>query len=183
MGAVILATRESGTAVVYFEKFVKAKPENPAGHYALGIAYFTAGEYEKAKTQLREVESDPKAAAGAEYFLGRIARLDGDLNDAARRLRKSIELMPSFSEAHTELARVWMLEKKMDQARTELDRAVRLDPTSFQGNEQLLVLYRRTHDPRAEKQAELLKKLDEERSRRAELMLRTIEVRPYEVRP
>jgi hypothetical protein len=40
------------------------------------------------------------------------------------------------------------------------------------------VLYKRTHDPRAEKQAELLKKLDEDRSKRAELMLRTIEVRP-----
>jgi tetratricopeptide (TPR) repeat protein len=178
MGAVILATRDTGTAVIYFEKFVRAKPENPAGHYALGIAYFTAGEYERAKVQLREVESNPKTAAGAEYFLGRMARLDGDLNDAARRLRQSIELMPSFSEAHTELARVLMLQKKMDEAHAELDRAVRLDPTSFQGNEQLLALYRRTHDPRAEKQAEVLKKLDEERSRRAELMLRSIEVRP-----
>jgi hypothetical protein len=42
----------------------------------------------------------------------------------------------------------------------------------------LLVLYKRTHDARAVKQSELLKKLDEDRSKRAELMLRTIEVKP-----
>ncbi len=178
MGAVILATRDAGAAATYFENFVKAEPANPQGHYALGIAWFTAGEYEKAKAEMQKIESNPKTAAGAEYFLGRIARLDGDLDDAVRRLRKSIDLMPSFSEAHTELGRVLMLQGKLDEAHAELDRAVRLDPTSFQGNEQLLALYRRTHDPRAEKQAEVLKKLDEERSRRAELMLRSVEVRP-----
>ena len=178
MGAVILVTRDAGAAATYFQKFVQAEPANPKGHYALGIAYFTAGEYEKAKAEMQGIENNPKTAAGAEYFLGRIARLDGNLDDAARRLRKSIELMPSFSEAHTELGRVLMLERKLEEAHSELDRAVQLDPTSFQANEQLLALYRRMHDPRAEKQAEVLKKLDEERSRRAELMLRSVEVRP-----
>ena len=48
----------------------------------------------------------------------------------------------------------------------------------FSANEQLLALYKRTHDSRAAEQAQLLKKLDEDRSKRAELMLRTIEFRP-----
>jgi Tfp pilus assembly protein PilF len=73
---------------------------------------------------------------------------------------------------------VYMLRGNLEQARAELDRALQLDPDSFQGNNELLVVYRRTHDPRAEKQAELLKKLDQDRSKRAELMLRTVEVRP-----
>ncbi|HEY3937950.1 MAG TPA: tetratricopeptide repeat protein [Bryobacteraceae bacterium] len=178
MGTVILDTRDAAAAADYFRKFVKAKPADPRGHYALGIAYFASGDYPKAKEELRMVESNPKTAAGGEYFLGRMALLDGDADEAARYLRKSIERRPTFSESHTELARVLMSEGNLNEAHTELERALRLDPTSFQGNQQLLVLYGRTNDPRAEKQEEFLKKLDQERSRRSELMLRTIEVRP-----
>ncbi|MGI9075553.1 MAG: tetratricopeptide repeat protein [Bryobacteraceae bacterium] len=178
MGSVILSTRDAASAAGYFEKFVKANPADSRGHYALGIAYFASGDYSKAKEEMRRVASGSKVGAGAEYFLGRIARLEGELEDAARHLHKSIELKTSFSEPHTELARVCMLQGNLDEARAELDRALWLDPRSFQGNNELLVLYKRTRDPRAEKQAEFLKKLDEDRSKRAELMLRTIEVRP-----
>jgi tetratricopeptide (TPR) repeat protein len=178
MGSVILTTRDAATASSYFQKFVKAEPADSQGHYALGIAYFASGDYDKAKQEMRNLTNDPKRAAGAEYFLGRMARLDGELDDATRHVEKSIELKPTFSESHTELARVYMLRGNLEAARSELDRALRLDPGSFQGNNELLVVYRRTHDSRADKQAELLKKLDQDRSRRAELMLRTVEVRP-----
>ena len=178
MGSVILKTRDAAAAAGYFEKFVKARPTDAGGHYALGLAQFASGDYGKAKEEMRIAERSPAAAAAAEYYLGRIARLEGDTDEAVRKLRKSIELMPKFSETHTELARISLLQGNMAGARAELERALRLAPESFQANEQLLVLYKRTHDARAGKQAEVLKKLDEERSRRAELMLRTIEVRP-----
>jgi Flp pilus assembly protein TadD len=178
MGAVILtSTRDAATACGYFEKFVKARPASPSGHFALGVAYFSSGDYEKAETEMLKLENSPKAAE-AEYFLGRMARRKGNTDEALRRLRKSIGLMPSFAESHTELARVYMLEGDLRKAQTELERAVDLDAESFQANSQLLVLYRRTHDPRAAQQQDLLTKLDEERSRRAELMLRTVEFRP-----
>ena len=178
MGLVILRTRDAATAATYFQKFVNAIPQDVKGHYALGIAYFASGDYVKSKAEMQTAQRDSGTAAGAEYFLGRIACIDDQLEEAARHLRKSIQLLPSFSESHTELARALMLEGNLTDAHAELDRALQLDPDSFQGNERLLVLYRRTHDPRAEKQAELLKKLDEDRSKRAELMLRTIEFKP-----
>ena len=178
MGYVILQTRDPASAVPYFRKAIDAKPREVKGHYALGIAYFASGDYAKSQEEMREVENNPKTAGGAEYFLGRIAREQNNLDDAMLHLRKSIELMPDFAESHTELARVYMLQKNLDKAKTELDNALRIDANSFQANLQLLVFYRRTHDARAADQAELVKKLDEERSRRAELMLRTVEVRP-----
>lgn len=177
MGVVILGTRDAATASTYFEKFVKARPSNPSGHFALGVAYFSSGDYDKATSEMLRVENSPKAA-GAEYFLGRMARLEEQMDEALRHLQKSIELMPSFAESHTELARVYMLEGDLQKAQGELDRAVKLDPQSFQANSQLLVLYKRTHDARAAQQQQLLTKLDQERSRRAELMLRTVEFRP-----
>jgi len=104
--------------------------------------------------------------------------LEGDIEEAARRMRVALTLRPKFSEPHTELARIALLKGNMQEAQSELERALRLSPEDFQANEQLLVLYKRTHDSRATAQAELLKKLDEERSKRAELMLRTLEMRP-----
>ncbi len=178
MGYVILSTRDAATAAGYFENFVRARPAEVKGHYALGIAYFASGDYVKAKSEMQRVENDSKTAGGAAYFLGRIARLEDHFDAAARYLRKSSELMPAFAESHTELGRVRLVEGNISEAQAELERAVQLDPRSFQGNMQLLALYRREHDPRAEQQAEIVKKLDEERSRRAELMLRTVEVRP-----
>jgi tetratricopeptide (TPR) repeat protein len=178
MGSVILTTRDAGTASAYFKKYVEAKPADPRGHFALGVAHFSSGDYVNAKVEMRTVENNAGTAGGAEYFLGRIARLENDLETATKYLQKSIQILPNYSESHTELARVLMLEDRDKEAQEELDRALKLDPTSFQANERLLVLYRRTHDPRADKQAAVLKKLDQERSKRAELMLRTIEVRP-----
>lgn len=178
MGSVILTTRDAGTASAYFKKYVAVKPADPRGHFALGVAYFSGGDYKNARPEMLRVENDPATAGGANYFLGRMARLDNDLESATKYLQKSIQILPNYSESHTELARVLMLKDRDKEADEELERALQLDPTSFQANERLLVLYRRTHDPRAEKQAAVLKKLDQERSKRAELMLRTIEARP-----
>lgn len=178
MGLVILSTRDAATAAQYFKKFVQAKPQEMKGHYALGVAYFASGDDASSKEEMLKARSNPKTAGGAEYFLGRMARREENLEEAVLHLRKSIELLPKFSEPHTELARIWMSEGKLPEARAELDHALLLDSGSFGANEQLLVLYKRTHDKRAERQAEIVKKLDEDRSRRAELMLRTIEVRP-----
>ena len=177
MGYVTLATREASGAVAYFRKYVNANPQNPAGHYALGIAYFTAGEYPDAKRELHIAERSDKAA-GADYFLGRIARIEGDMNGAIALLRKSMALSPDFAPAHTELARVWIAQNKLPDAERELNKALQLDSDNFMANEQLLAVYRRTKDPRAVQQSERLKKVDEERSRRAELMLRSVEFKP-----
>src|SRR6185437_10480948 len=177
MGFVILQTRDAATAAGYFQKFVAAEPGNAKGYYALGIAYYASGDYAKCKEEMHRVQNDPKTAGGAEYFLGRMARQEGDLDGAAAHLRKSIVLLPDFAESHTELARIFMVKKDLPEAEAELDRAIRLDPKSFEANMQLLVVYRRLHDPRAEKQAELVKKLDASRSKRAELALRTVEAR------
>jgi Flp pilus assembly protein TadD len=178
MGTVILTTRDAATASRYFKKALDARPHDEKGRYALGVAYYAAGDYANSKTEMLSVENNPKLAGGAAYFLGRIARRENDAESAERYLRKAIKLMPGYAEPHTELARVCLLKDDLAGTRTELDRALQLDPRSFQANTQLLVLYKRMHDPLAGKQAELVKQLDEDRSRHAELMLRTIELRP-----
>jgi hypothetical protein len=67
----------------------------------------------------------------------------------------------------------------LEDAKAAIDRALSLDPESFLANSTLLAIYQRTHDSHTEEQTARLKKLDEARGKRQELMLRSIEVKPY----
>lgn len=176
LGTVVLKTRDGASAGAYFETYLKLRPGDLNANYALGLALFAGGDYEGCSARMNAAKADPQLEAAAEYYLGRIARLEGKLPEAKERLARSARLSPRMAEPHVELARILLQERDTANAQQELNRALQLAPQNFQANEQLLLLYRRTHDSRADGQAERLKKLDEERSRRAELMLRGIEI-------
>jgi tetratricopeptide (TPR) repeat protein len=125
------------------------------------------------------LSKDPKAEAGATYFLGRVARVQGNYDEALAYIERSLKLLPSFAESYTELGRIRMRQDQIEPARSAIEHALALDPDSFQANTALLALYQRTHDPRAQDQAVRLRSLDDQRSKRLELMLRSIEMKPY----
>lgn len=179
LGAVILSSGDGGTAVKYLKAFVAARPAEARGHFALGVAYFSSNDYDQCRKEMQIAGKDPKSEAGAEFFLGRIGRIEENLDEAASHLERSTKLSPSFAEGYAELARVRLRQDRTDDAKAALDRAISLDPDSFQANAALVLLYQKTHDPRLVEQGAKLRKLDAARSKRQELMLRTIEVKPY----
>jgi tetratricopeptide (TPR) repeat protein len=179
IGAVLLGSGSSAGAVPYFTKYASARPRDTRGHFALGVAYFASGDYESCRNQMLGLSKDPKAEAGAAYFLGRVARVEGNYDEALTYIERSIKLLPSFAENYTELGRIRMRQDQLEAARAAIEQALKLDSESFQANTALLALYQRTHDPRAQEQAVRLRNLDEKRSKRLELMLRSIEMKPY----
>ena len=179
MGSIVLTARDAASAIPYFQTYLAARPQDPRGHFALGVAYFAANEFENCRKEMEIAAKDPKTGTGAAYFLGRIARINENFDEAALFLERAIRQAPSFAEAYSELARVRMHQDRMADARAAIERALSLSPDSFQANSTLLALYQRAHDPRAPEQAARLKTLDEERGRAMELMLRSVEVKPY----
>lgn len=179
MGSVVLNSRDPATAIPYFQAYVAARRADVRGHFALGIAYFAAGDYANCRSEMLAVSKDPKTAAGAAYFLGRVARINESFEEAAALLNRAISLSPGFAQAWAELAHVRLEQDRLEEARLTIERALALNPESFQANSTLLAVYRRTHDPRAGEQAERLRGLDEAREKSMELMLRSIEVKPY----
>src|ERR1022692_1592083 len=149
------------------------------GHLALGAAYFASMDYDRCRAEMSGIAKDPKTEAGAAYYLGRVARMDENYDEALTYLERAIKLVSSFAEAYTELARVRIGQGQLAAARTAVDRALALDPESFLANSALLTVLQLTHDSGAAQQAARLRTLDAERSRRRELLLRTIEVKPY----
>ena len=179
MGSIVLNSRDAADAVPYFRTYVAARPQDPRGHFALGIAYFAAKDYENCRTEMLGVSRDPKTEVGAAYFLGRVARINENFDEAATFLNRAISLSPDFAQAYAELAHVRLRQDRLDDARAAINRALSLSPNNFQANSTLLTLYQRTRDPRAAAQAARLNEIDQEREKAMELMLRSVEVKPY----
>jgi len=150
MAAILLGSGNSAGAIPYFAKYVAARPHDARGHFALGVAYFASGDYDSCRTEMLGLSKDPKAEGGATYFLGRVARVQGNYDEALAYIERSLKLLPSFAESYTELARIRMRQDQIEPARSAIEHALALDPDSFQANTALLALYQRTHDPRSQ---------------------------------
>jgi tetratricopeptide (TPR) repeat protein len=179
LGAVAVQGRVPSEAVPYFRKYCQLKPADPRGRFALGTAYFYAKDYEAARKELAPIADNPATAAGAHYLLGRVAMQDDRLDEAAMNLRRAVGLNPRNADAWAELGLVYTRQENYTEAQKTLDRAVALDPEGFLPNLNLLVLYQRSKDSRAEQQKSLFEEIKKKRTEKQESLLRTIEVRPY----
>ncbi len=179
MGLVALQGHDPSEAVPYFQKYALKNPKDPRGRFAVGAAYFYAGEYDEAKREMQAVTGSPEASGGAHYYLGRIAKIDQDLETASGHLQKAVRLLPDFADAHAELGLVYTRQNDYGSASRELQRALDLDANNYLANTNLLILYSRTKDDRTAAQTVRVKQLQNEREKRLDLLMRTIEVRPY----
>jgi tetratricopeptide (TPR) repeat protein len=179
LGSVALYGRDPDRALSYFEKYVKTKPEDPRGRFALGVVRFYLTDYEEATRDLRGVADKPKTAAGAHYFLGRIAKLQDNLPLAEIELKQAIAADPHFANALAELGLIDIRLRKYDAAGDELDRAFALEPDNFDVNADLLILYQKKGDPRAAQQQARFEEIKKKQAEDEHLLWRTIEVKPY----
>lgn len=179
LGSVLLETRHADDAVASFRKYVTLKPHDPRGKFALGVVYYSLADFSSAAREMTTIANDKETAAGAHYFLGRIAKEQDDDALAEKHLQKSIALLPDFAESRAELASVWIRMERYSDAETEVKRALAIDANSYLANAALLALYKRTADPRTKEQATKVQEIVKRRNERQELMLRTIEARPY----
>ena len=178
-GAVELQGASGWLAIPYFKKFVAARPADPRGHFALGVAEFTGQDYDASAKQMNMIAGNKETTAGAEYYLGRIAKAESDWEAAAGHFKKSIAADPNYAESHAELGLAKMHLKDLAGARKEIDRALELNSDSYIANGNLLALLQRTKDPGVKAQEQKMRALDLKRSKEQELMVRTISVRQY----
>jgi tetratricopeptide (TPR) repeat protein len=178
LGTVQVQGRDKERAVNSFEKYVALRPNDPRGLFALGVAQFYIADYAAATTNLRVASKSKESAAGAHYFLGRIARAQDNLPTAESELLQAVAANPQFVDAMAELAWVHIRQGHTSEAGRELENAFALDPENFRVNANLLVLYQKTGDPRTAQQQARLEEIKKKRAEDEQLLWRTIEVRP-----
>ena len=179
LGAVALHRRDPGEAIPYFKKYIALRPEDMRGTFAIGAAAFQAHDFALARVELQKAAARAETAAGANYFLARIAREEGDLDEGLRLARKAVEVDPRYAEAYAELGILYMRKRETDKAEQALGRCLELDPDNYLGNYHLLMLYQRTKDGREEAQARRFEELKQRREEKADEFRRVIDVRPY----
>jgi tetratricopeptide (TPR) repeat protein len=178
LGAVAVQGRSPEDAVPYFRKYSQFRPNDPRGQFGAGVAYFYAKNFDAAATELKPIADRPETQAGVHYLLGRIAMAQDDLPAAQSELRKAVAGGGS-ADAWAELGLVYLRQRDYEEARRALDRALALDPEGYLPNLNVLILYQRTKDPRADAQSQRFEKIKTQRSENEKLLMRMIEVRPY----
>ena len=177
MGTVVSFSADPSQALPFLTRYHALRPKDPEGVLALGTANFRAKDYDTASRWLTEAASSQKTAADAHYYLGRIARQEGHLDEATVQLKQSLALKPDQPDALAEQGEIDLQTHDFAHAAAHFDQALRIDPDNYVANFGLLQLYARTGDSRREQQShrfEEIKNLKEERDRQ---MMRSLEIR------
>lgn len=113
-----------------------APTETSAGHIRRGRQELSAGRVDAAETEFRAALAGDSASASAHNGLAEVFRRRGKLNDSAKELQASLEIRDSAA-VRTTLARVYLAQKKIDLAKQEAERALKLAPNYADAKELL----------------------------------------------
>jgi tetratricopeptide (TPR) repeat protein len=178
LGAVAMQREEASEAIPYFRKYCELKPQDPRGRLALGAAYFNSHDNEEARKEISAIAQYPETAAAAHYYLGRLANQDGDFPAAVRELQLALKANPAYADAYAELGLLHLKQREYAQAEQALQKSLELNPEGYTANLNLMILYQRIKDARADAQTKRFEEVKKKRAERAKEFLRTIEVRP-----
>ena len=153
-------------------------PPIPGACFALVHRIFYSSQFEQAREQLQKVAARKETAAGAHYYLARIARQSNDLDTARREVNMALQAFPKYVDAWAELGLIQTRNAEYAEAEQSLGKALALDPNHYVANVNLATLYSRTKDPRREAQTTRLNELQEKRAAQAQEFLRIIQVEP-----
>jgi tetratricopeptide (TPR) repeat protein len=179
LGAVMLERRNPDGAIQYFRIFSEARKQDPRGSFALGVAYFDAGQVAAARSEFESIVKEGQTRAGALLYLGRLALREENLAEAAKHFEGAIHANSQIAEPYIELAVVQIRRKEYQAAEQNLNNALRLSPDNYQANFNLLFLFKRTNDSRAEEQARRLGALQRAGEERERMLMRALDIHPY----
>ena len=104
-----------------------AVADTPAAHIRRGRQELSAGRVDAAEVEFRAALVADPGSASAHNGLAEVYRRRGKLDDSAKELQDSLAIRDSAA-VRTTLARIYLEQKKVDLARAELERALKLAP-------------------------------------------------------
>jgi tetratricopeptide (TPR) repeat protein len=106
-GMVKIKEKHYEDARIDFSKAVDLAPETPFYHRQLGIALYDSGKVALASQQFDlALQGDPKDATGY-YWRAKSLQAQGEKEKAIADLNAAIQLEPDYSDAYTDLARIY----------------------------------------------------------------------------
>jgi len=104
-----------------------AVADTPAAHIRRGRQELSAGRVDAAEIEFRAALAADPGSASAHNGLAEVYRRRGKLDDSAKELQASLAIRDSAA-VRTTLARIYLEQKKVELARAELEKALKLAP-------------------------------------------------------
>jgi len=134
-------------AAAIYRKILEENPKLRGIHYRLGRAALAQPESptsaQNAKKEFeQELAIDP-VNAGAEFWLGEIARIDGQWDDAIAHFAAAAKIDPHFNDAFLSLGTALNSAGRHSDAIPQLEHYVKISPEDPSGHYQLSIAYSR----------------------------------------
>ena len=136
-----------------FQLASRLAPDRNLTYVALGVSYMQTGHLPEAirslRQRIKEKPNDPILL----YLLGdaliRSGASPGDpaFAEAHADLEESVKLNSKLAASQVDLAKLYLKENRLDEARDDLERAKAIDPKDKTAYSQLAVVYRRSGKP------------------------------------
>jgi tetratricopeptide (TPR) repeat protein len=155
-GEMMEAMNNYDGAIVQLKKAVDMAPQRPGVHYQLGDAYMSQAQWESAAEQFQaELNVDP-ANCTARWKLGSVVLSNnGSPEDALKHIEKALSMCPGMTNARVDRARALVKLNRTAEAATDLEAAVKADPSEPSTHFLLSKVYRtlgRAQEAQAEMQ-------------------------------
>jgi Flp pilus assembly protein TadD len=128
-------------AAAMFEAYVQRKPENPWGHYMLGLSAWKSGDFDQARTALeRSLELDSTHVKTL-LNLARVLLDQERAGEAKERVMAALALDSTSGEVHRMLGRTHTSLGMLDDAIESYRTALTVDPTEVWAMNNLALIY------------------------------------------
>lgn len=139
-----------------FEHVCRLDPKYAAGFVNLGRVLVLEGDHDAAIPVLEQaLKIDPNIASG-HYFLALALKARGRYDDALTHLRAAAARFPRDKVVRAQIGRLLFLQRKMTEAISEFEQALRVDPEDLTSHYNLMLCYRALGDTEKEKREEAL---------------------------
>ncbi len=142
-----------------FQLASQLAPDKNLSYVGLGVSYMQTGNVAEAIRTLRDRVKEKPSDATLRYLLGKAlirsgaSHGDAEFAEARAALEASVKLSPAFVPSLVELAKMDLLENRVEEAVPLLEKARSLDPQDNAALSQLAVAYRRQGKPDKAKEA------------------------------
>jgi tetratricopeptide (TPR) repeat protein len=160
MGQTLLGLRQYHPAMEELSQASKLQPDLPGIHSALGIADVGLGDSEGAAAEFNKALNQDPHDYQANYYLGRLKRLDGDTEAAKKYLATANELRPGSAEVLFEVAAIAVTAHHYADAEPLLLKVIQQEPEHGEAHFLLAECYQKSgRSDAAKREREIFEKL------------------------
>ena len=129
-----------------FEQVVRLEPAYVDGWVNLGRVRLQDGDLDGARQALTRALDLTPTLPRAHFFLAMVLKAEGDYETALAHLRRVAAAYPSDRVVRNQMGRLWFLLGRYAEARTELERVLRIDPEDLPAHYNLMLSFRALGD-------------------------------------